>query len=633
MNYKMLKKMALGLALVVTVTSVNVPAKASEAPAFNKANVSVKVGQTKKLKVKNAEWKLKKAVSSDANVATAKVKGKKQLVKVTGVSTGSTTVVATFKKADKKQTVAVAVAVKDNVVTKAAKDYFNNAPANVNKYSVAEVLAKIDAGEKMLIIDIRRADDYAKGHLKGAVNVPYATIGESLELIPDDVPVYLNCYSGQTASQTIALLNVAGKQAGNIQGGWNGISATEGIDVYLETTENKLSGKTYAVNDDIEAAIKAYYEEANAANSFNFPAADYAKLIEEGKDDAYTLVDIRSAEDHAKSYIPGVDVNVPFPGAMPAGFDNIPKDKPVIVQCYSGQTASQTVAILRLLGYEAYNLSGGWNGWVAAELPIIEETVVTKAAKDYFRNAPANVNKYSVAEILAKIDAGEEMLIIDIRRADDYAKGHLKGAVNVPYATIGESLELIPDDVPVYLNCYSGQTASQTTALLNVAGKQVGNIQGGWNGISATEGIDAYLETTENKLSGKTYAVDAEIKEAIKAYYEAANAANSFNFPAADLAKLIEEGKADAYTIVDIRSAEDHGKFHLEGAEINVPFPGAMPAGFDNIPKDKPVIVQCYSGQTASQTVAILRLLGYEAYNLSGGMNGWVAAELPVVEQ
>ena len=364
--------MALGLALVVTVTSVNIPAKAAEAPAFNKASVSVKVGQTKKLKVKNAEWKLKKAVSSDENVATAKVKGKKQLVKVTGVSTGNTTVVATFKKADKKQTVEVAVAVKDNVVTKAAKDYFAN--YTDRKKQVADVTKLIDENaSNYLIIDIRRADDYAANHLKGAVNIPYATIGESLEMIPDDIPVYLNCYSGQTASQTVALLATAGKDAYNIQGGWNGISATEGIDAYLETTENKVSDKTYAVDAEIKEAIKAYYEAANAANSFNFPAADYAKLIEEGKDNAYTLVDIRSAEDHAKSYIPGADVNVPFPTAMPAGFDNIPKDKPVIVQCYSGQTASQTVAILRLLGYNAYNLSGGWNGWVAAELPVVEK--------------------------------------------------------------------------------------------------------------------------------------------------------------------------------------------------------------------------------------------------------------------
>ncbi len=59
-----------------------------------------------------------------------------------------------------------------------------------------------------------------------------------------------------------------------------------------------------------------------------------------------------------------------------------------------------------------------------------------------------------------------------------------------------------------------------------------------------------------------------------------------------------------------------------------------MPAGFANIPTDKPIVVHCYSGQTASQTVAILRLLGYEAYNLSGGMNnGWLANELPTVTE
>ena len=366
MNNKILKKVALGLALVVTVTSVSVPAaRASEAPAFNKAKVSVKVGQTKKLKVKNAEWKLKKAVSSDENVATAKVKGKKQLVKVTGVSTGKTVVTATFKKADVKQTVEVPVTVKDNVVTKAAKSYFAN--YTDRKKQVADVTKLIDENANILIIDIRDAASYEAGHLKGAVNIPYAKIAENLELIPDDIPVYLNCFSGQTASQTVALLAVAGKDAYNIQGGWNNVKAAEG---YLETTENTLSGKTYAVDPAIKAAITKYYADAAASEggNFNFAVSKLADLIKAG-DDTYRVVDIRSAEDHAKGHIPGADINVPFPTGMPAGFDNIPKDKPVIVQCYSGQTASQTVAILRLLGYEAYNLSGGMgaeggNGWL-----------------------------------------------------------------------------------------------------------------------------------------------------------------------------------------------------------------------------------------------------------------------------
>jgi rhodanese-related sulfurtransferase len=54
------------------------------------------------------------------------------------------------------------------------------------------------------------------------------------------------------------------------------------------------------------------------------------------------------------------------------------------------------------------------------------------------------------------------------------------------------------------------------------------------------------------------------------------------------------------------------------------------------LPTDKTIIVYCYTGQTASQTTAILRLLGYDAYNLSGGMgkeggSGWLGAGYPVV--
>ena len=53
---------------------------------------------------------------------------------------------------------------------------------------------------------------------------------------------------------------------------------------------------------------------------------------------------------------------------------------------------------------------------------------------------------------------------------------------------------------------------------------------------------------------------------------------------------------------------------------------------------DKPVVVYCYTGQTSSQTTAILRLLGYEAYSLSGGMGkeggaGWLGGGYPVVTE
>jgi rhodanese-related sulfurtransferase len=45
-----------------------------------------------------------------------------------------------------------------------------------------------------------------------------------------------------------------------------------------------------------------------------------------------------------------------------------------------------------------------------------------------------------------------------------------------------------------------------------------------------------------------------------------------------------------------------------------------MQEGFSDLPKDKTIVVYCYTGQTAGQTVGILRLLGYDAVSLNGGV-------------
>ena len=45
------------------------------------------------------------------------------------------------------------------------------------------------------------------------------------------------------------------------------------------------------------------------------------------------------------------------------------------------------------------------------------------------------------------------------------------------------------------------------------------------------------------------------------------------------------------------------------------------------LPPDKQIVNYCYSGQTASQTTAALRLLGYDAYNMQFGMPAWALVD------
>lgn len=514
-----------------------------------------------------------------------------------------------------------------STVKAAAKRYFTNyVSGNV---SATSLLEKVKAGEKCLIVDIRDAVDYEAGHVKNAVNIPYgAAVAANLENLPTDRPVYVYCYSGQTASQTIAIMRMAGVDAYNISGGWNnGISKAEGIDKLTSTKEKVLRGFSNDVSANMVKAAEEYYKLAVANGKFNISNTAAQSMI--ANDEVY-LLDVRSENDHLKAWINGVDKNIPFGEGMGASFSSLPKDKKILVHCYSGQTASQTVAVLRMLGYDAYNLSGGWNGWTGANLPTETRTTqefLNKKVENYFANLPSDKNNVSAASFLEDAKTPKDCVIIDIRDKADYDAGHIRSAVNVPYGVdIAEALDKIPNNKTVYVYCYSGQTGSQTVMLLNLAGKQAKNVSGGWNnGISKVKGYRDQVGTGNYILKDSTYAVDADIKAAIKGYYEeiAKEETNKKgNISVANAEKLIGNS---AYQIVDLRSAADYAKGHIEGA-INVPFGKGMEKLFNTLPKNKALILQCYSGQTASQTMAALEIMGYEAYNLSGGMNnGWLA--------
>jgi len=86
----------------------------------------------------------------------------------------------------------------------------------------------------------------------------------------------------------------------------------------------------------------------------------------------------------------------------------------------------------------------------------------------------------------------------------------------------------------------------------------------------------------------------------------------------------------DSIFVLDIRAAADFAEGHLEGAN-NIPF-AEIGQRLEELPKDKEVAVMCYSGQTGGQTTGVLRVLGYNAKNLSGGFNNGIKANEELFE-
>lgn len=110
---------------------------------------------------------------------------------------------------------------KGAILKEAAVKYFNTLPANSNLMEAKDLKAKVDAKDAgIFLLDIRRPEDFAKGHIDGATNIGFAALGANIDKLPKDKQVVIMCYSGQTAGQAIGVLKMAGFNAVSLKGGF-----------------------------------------------------------------------------------------------------------------------------------------------------------------------------------------------------------------------------------------------------------------------------------------------------------------------------------------------------------------------------------------------------------------------------
>lgn len=87
--------------------------------------------------------------------------------------------------------------------------------------------------------------------------------------------------------------------------------------------------------------------------------------------------------------------------------------------------------------------------------------------------------------------------------------------------------------------------------------------------------------------------------------------------------KLADPVQKDGIYLLDVRKQADYGGGHIEGA-TQVDFSAwAAPVSLARLPRDKKIVVVSYTGNAAAQATGGLRMLGYDAAALKGGMDGW----------
>lgn len=86
----------------------------------------------------------------------------------------------------------------------------------------------------------------------------------------------------------------------------------------------------------------------------------------------------------------------------------------------------------------------------------------------------------------------------------------------------------------------------------------------------------------------------------------------------------VPEHEPRTFTLLDVREPMEYAAGHIDGS-LHIPL-GQLRQRLGEIPRDRPLIVHCQSGQRSYFAVRILRQHGFDARNLSGSYKTWKAA-------
>lgn len=104
----------------------------------------------------------------------------------------------------------------------------------------------------------------------------------------------------------------------------------------------------------------------------------------------------------------------------------------------------------------------------AAGVATAQQDPTAAIVKEMVAKAKAAVKSASMEDMKAAIDAKEKAVILDVREPNEFAAGHLPGAISVPRGLVEFTIfKSVPDlNATVYVYCKtSGRSALATKAL------------------------------------------------------------------------------------------------------------------------------------------------------------------------
>lgn len=132
----------------------------------------------------------------------------------------------------------------------------------------------------------------------------------------------------------------------------------------------------------------------------------------------------------------------------------LPYDKPILLVLEEKDQLEAAVSYLVRIGYDSIAgfLNGGISSWYMKALPV------------------ESLNLISVQSLKDKIEKNEEMVILDVRRDEEWEKGHIEGARHVYVGHLEENLDKVPRNSPIIVYCDSSRRSNIAASILKKNG-------------------------------------------------------------------------------------------------------------------------------------------------------------------
>ncbi|WP_077329023.1 MBL fold metallo-hydrolase [Virgibacillus siamensis] len=191
------------------------------------------------------------------------------------------------------------------------------------------------------------------------------------------------------------------------------------------------------------------------------------------------------------------------------------------------------------------------------------------------------------------IKYGSNTVLLDTRRAKEFAKEHLEGAINIPFnqSFTNWAGELIGYDQDI---------------VLIAAEEHVNKIKESLSSI----GLDRVVSSIEPAFTLRD-------QERIESYEEV------------NVQKLRDLLDDENYHLIDVRNQSEWNDGRIEGADLKTL--RSLPDLLDDLPEGKTYLVHCRSGARSAIAASLMQANGYkDVKNVKGGYLAWMKEKFPV---